>query len=506
MSVAEAQSAEQPVAAPANDTAAYDVVVIGSGPGGYVAAIRAAQLGLKTAIVEREYMGGVCLNWGCIPSKTLLRNAEVLSLFNRAKDFGISADNVTADFGAGMARCKRVVATQVKGVEYLMRKNKIDVVRGEGRLAARDRVAVTSGEGDRELRTKNVILATGARVKPLKGVEVDGARVVSAKEVWNLDTLPKSLLIIGGSAIGAEFATVYNAYGCDVTIVEFLPRLVRLEEEEISTELSRSFSKRGIKILTSTQVDGVEFAGDKVSVRVSAAPGGQTVQVTLNEARSQQSRTEQGATEPRTIEVDQVLLAAGFTPNVENLGLEEVGVARDQRGFVQIDDRMQTSVPGIYAIGDVTGKTGLAHVASAQGEVAAEVIAGHATITLDYLSMPRCTYSNPQIATIGLTEAQAREGGRDVRVGKFPFRPNGKAMALGETEGQVKIIADAESGEILGAHLIGPDVTELIGEFSLARTLESTPFELARSVHPHPTLSEVIAEAALGVEGQAINM
>ncbi len=491
MSIVDAQTAAQPAATPANTTATYDVVVIGSGPGGYVAAIRAAQLGLKTAIVEREYMGGVCLNWGCIPSKTLLRNAEVLSLFNRAKDFGISADNVTADFGAGMARCKRVVATQVKGVEFLMRKNKIDVVRGEGRLVARDRVAVTNGDGDRELRTKNVILATGARVKPLKGVEIDGTRVVSAKEVWNVDTLPKSLLIIGGSAIGVEFATVYNAYGCDVTIVEFLPRLVRLEEEEISTELSKSFSKRGIKILTSTQVDGVEVAGDKVRVRVSAAPGGQTIQ---------------GAIEPRTIEVDQVLLAAGFTPNVENLGLEAVGVAKDQRGFVQIDDQMQTSVPGIYAIGDVTGKTGLAHVASAQGEVAAEVIAGHATITLDYLSMPRCTFSNPQIATIGLTEAQAREGGREIRVGKFPFRPNGKAMALGETEGQVKILADAQSGEILGAHLIGPDVTELIGEFSLARTLESTPFELARSVHPHPTLSEVIAEAALGVEGQAINM
>ncbi len=488
--------------------APYDVVVIGGGPGGYVAAIRAAQLGLKAAVVENQELGGICLNWGCIPSKSLLRNAEVLTLFHHAKDFGISADNITADYGAAIARCNGIVDKQVKGVTFLMKKNKIDVVRGTARLAARDRVAVSGGpDGDTELQAKNVIIATGSRVRGLPGVEVDGKRVISAKEIWGLDTLPEKALIIGSGPIGVEFATAHNAYGVDTTVVEFLPRIVPLEDEEMSAGLAKAFKSRGIKIMTDTAVQRVDASGEKVKVYLAPVQGGQVVEVEDWDTEGPQERTtEQGTGTPRVVEVDRVIVAAGFLPNSEGLGLEEVGVAVGPRGHITVDDRMRTNVPGVYAIGDVTGKLPLAHVASAQGELAAEAIAGHHTMKPDYDAMPRCTYSSPQIAAIGLTEAQAREGGREINVGKFPFRPNGKAMALGETDGQVKIIADAHSGEILGAHLIGPDVTELIAEFAVARTLESTPLELARSVHPHPTLSEAIAEAALNVEGQAINM
>ncbi len=492
------------------DTAgpAYDVVVIGGGPGGYVAAIRAAQLGCKAAVVENAELGGICLNWGCIPSKAILRNAEVLSLFHHAKDFGISVENVTADYGAAIARSKKIVDTQVKGVGFLMRKNKIDVVRGTGRLVARDRVAVSGGpDGDKELQAKNIIIATGSRVRGLPGVQIDGQRVVSAKEIWGVDTLPEKVLIIGSGPIGVEFATVYNAYGADTTIVEYLPRIVPLEDEEMSAGLTKAFKGRGIKLLLDTAVQKVDASGDKLRVYLAPVVGGQVVEVEDWDTEGPQERTtEQGQGKPQVLEVDRVILAAGFVPNSENLGLEDVGVTVSKRGHIEIDDRMQTNVPGVYAIGDVTGKLPLAHVASAQGELAAEAIAGHHTVKPDYDAMPRCTYSAPQIAAMGLTEAQARESGREINIGKFPFRPNGKAMALGETDGQVKIIADARTGELLGAHLIGPDVTELIAEFAVARTLESTPLELARSVHPHPTLSEAIAEAALNVEGQAINM
>ena len=487
---------------------AYDVVVIGGGPGGYVAAIRAAQLGCKAAVVENDSLGGICLNWGCIPSKSILRNAEVLTLFRHAKDFGISADNVTADYGAGIARSLKIVDTQVKGVNYLMRKNKIDVVHGTGRLVAKDRVAVSGGpDGDKELQAKNIIIATGSRVRGLPGVEIDGQKVISAKEIWGIDTFPEKVLIIGSGPIGVEFATVHHAYGADTTVVEFLPRVLPLEDEEMSKELDRQFRRRGITIMTNTAVQRVDASGEKVKVYLAPVQGGQVVEVEDWDTEGPQERTtEQGQGRPQVLEVDRVLVAAGFLPNSENLGLEEVGVALGKRGHIEIDDRMQTNVPGVYAIGDVTGKLPLAHVASAQGEIAAEAIAGHHTVKPDYDAMPRCTYSSPQIAAIGLTEAQAREQGLQINVGKFPFKPNGKAMALGETDGQVKIIADAKTGEILGAHLVGPDVTELIAEFAVARTLESTPLELARAVHPHPTLSEAIAEAALNVEGQAINM
>lgn len=464
----------------------YDLTVIGGGPGGYVAAIRAAQLGLKAAVVESDELGGICINWGCIPSKALLRSAEVLNLFHHAKEFGISADNITADYGVAIDRCKQIATQQTRGVGFLMRKNKIDVVRGRGKLVGKDRVAVSGGaDGDKELRSKNVIIATGSRVRPLAGVTVDGERIVSAKEIWGAKTLPKSILVIGAGAIGLEFATVFNAYGVEVTVVEFLPRVLPLEDEEMSAELAKLYTRRGIKVMTSTKVDSAEVKGDKVTVRLSPAPGGQG--------------------QAQTVEVERVLLAAGFQPNSENLGLEDLGIATN-RGFITVDEHQQTNVPGVYAIGDVVGKIPLAHTAYAQAELAAEVIAGHATHPLDYDAIPRCTYTSPQVAAIGKTEAQAREGGREINIGKFPFRPNGKARALGELDGQVKIIADAQTGEILGVHMIGPDVTEMIAEFSLARTLEATPAEVAYAIHPHPTLSEAIAEAARAVEGAPLHL
>lgn len=484
----------------------YDLAVIGGGPGGYAAAIRAAQLGQKVAVIESEELGGICLNWGCIPSKAILRSSEVLTLFQHAKDFGISADNITADYGAAIDRCLKIVSTQTRGVGFLMRKNKIDVVRGRGTLVAKDRIAVSGGaDGEREVRAKNVLIAAGARVRPLPGVEIDGERIISAKEIWGVKTLPKKILIIGAGAIGLEFATVFSAYGVDVTVVEFLPRVLPLEDEEMSTELAKQFTRRGIKLMTSTKVDGAEVKGDTVTVRLSPVQGGQTVQVNAWDQKGpQQAQTEQGQGGPQTIEVDRVLLAAGFQPNSDNLGLQTVGVETN-RGFITVDDRMQTNVPGVYAIGDITGKLPLAHTAYAQAELVAEVIAGHKTHPLDYDAIPRCTYTSPQVAAIGKTEAQAREGGREIKVGKAPFRPNGKAQALGELDGQVKIIADAKTGEILGVHMIGADVTEMIAEFAIARTLEATPSEIAYAVHPHPTLSEVIAEAARAVEGQAIH-
>jgi dihydrolipoamide dehydrogenase len=463
----------------------YDVVVIGGGPGGYVGAIRAAQLGLRTAVVERESLGGICLNWGCIPSKALLRNAEILTLIKHASDFGFGVGEVSVDYGAAMKRCAAIVEKQVKGVGFLMRKNKIDVHLGTGRLASANQVVVRDGQGaETTLSTRSVIVATGSRVLTIRGVEIDGKVVVSSREIWSLTDLPKRIVVLGGGAIGVEFATVFNAYGCEVTIVEMLPRLLPLEDADMSKELTRAFTRRGIKVATGTRVDRVEVQDGAARVHVVPA--------------------DEGGGDQQTLEADRVLVGLGFLPNSENLGLEDLGV-RVERGNIVVDDRMQTNVPGIYAVGDVTGQLKLAHVAFAMGEVAAETIAGHETIRLDMNSMPRCTYSAPQVASIGLTEEQARAQG-EIRVGTFPFRPNGKAMALGETDGQVKIVADAHTGEILGAHLIGPDVTELIGEFSLARFLEATPLELARSVHPHPTLSEVIAEAALGVEGQPIHM
>jgi dihydrolipoamide dehydrogenase len=471
----------------------YDVVVVGAGPGGYVAAIRAAQLGQKTAIVDKQWLGGVCLNVGCIPSKSLLKNAEVAhTLRERGKEFGFSFDNLKLDFGVAVKRSRQVSDRLVKGVGFLMKKNNITVHMGTAKLTAKDTVAVTDKDGKlTELKAKNIIIATGATSAVPGAWKVDGEKVVTYLEAILQEKLPKSVIVIGSGAIGVEFSTVWSSYGVDVTIVEMLPRLVPLEDEEVSSELDKAFKKRGIKTLLGHKVESVEAT-------TPALAGGARdtgVKVTVSA---------EGAT--KVLEADQALVAIGFRPNSKGLGLEEVGVKISERGFVEVDERMQTNVPGIWAIGDVTGKLMLAHVGSAMGIVCAENIAGAETVKLDYEMMPRATYCQPQIASFGITEAQAKERGYAVKVGRFPFQANGKALGLGDYAGWVKIVVDEKYGEILGAHMIGPEVTELLPELTLAHMLELTPHEIARNVHAHPTLSEVLMEAAHGAEGSPIHI
>ncbi|MEW6239669.1 MAG: dihydrolipoyl dehydrogenase [Chloroflexota bacterium] len=462
----------------------FDLVVIGAGPAGYVAAIRAAQLKQKVAIVDKQWLGGVCLNVGCIPSKSLLKNAEVAhTLRERAKDFGFSFDNLKLDYGVAVKRSRQNSDRLTKGVGFLMKKNNIAVFMGEARLTKPTVVTVTDKDGKAtELNAKNIIVATGASAAVPGAWKVDGQKVVTYTEAILQEKLPKSVIVIGSGAIGVEFSTVWNSYGVDVTIVEMLPRLVPLEDEEISKELKKEFEKRKIKCLVGHKVESVEAAKTGVKVKVSAE-GKET-----------------------TLEADQALVAIGFRPNAKGFGLEEVGVKINERGFVEINEKMQTSVPNIYAIGDVTGKLMLAHVGSAMGIVAAENIAGAETITIDYEMMPRCTYCQPQIASFGLTEAQARERGHSIKIGRFPFQANGKALGLGDYAGWVKIVMDEKYGEILGAHMIGPEVTELLPELTLARMMELTPHEIARNVHAHPTLSEVLMEAAHGASGTPIHI
>ena len=462
----------------------YDVVVIGAGPGGYVSAIRASQLGLKTAIVDKQWLGGVCLNVGCIPSKALLKNAEVAhTLRERGKDFGFSFENLQLDFSVAVKRSRQVSDRLVKGVGFLMKKNNIDVYMGAARLTGPSALTVTDKDGKvQELQAKNIIIATGAFSASIPGVTVDGEKIVSYQEAILQEKRPQSVVIIGAGAIGMEFATVWSGYGSQVTIVEMLPRVLPLEDEEVSTELAKAFKKRGVQILTGHKVQSVQATETGVQVVVSA-DGQET-----------------------TLEADQALMAIGFKPNSLNLGLEEVGVELNERKFVKINEKMQTNVPNIYAIGDVTGQLLLAHVASAMGIVAAETIAGVETVTLDYRMMPRATYCQPQVASFGYTEAQAKEAGFDLKIGRFPFMPNGKALGLGEASGFVKILTDAKTGEILGAHLIGPDVSELLPELTLAQRMELTTAEIARNVHAHPTLSEAIMEAAEDALGHAIHI
>jgi dihydrolipoamide dehydrogenase len=462
----------------------YDVVVIGAGPGGYVAAIRAAQLGQKTAIVDKQWLGGVCLNVGCIPSKSLLKNAEVAhTLRERGKELGFSFDNLKLDFGVAVKRSRQVSDRLVKGVGFLMKKNNIAVYMGTAKLTAKDTVSVTDKDGKlTELKAKNIIVATGATSAVPGAWKVDGEKVVTYLEAILQEKLPKSVIVIGSGAIGVEFSTVWNSYGVEVTIVEMLPRIVPLEDEEISSELEKAFKKRGIKTLVGHKVEAVEATATGVKVTVSAE--GQN----------------------KVLEADQALVAIGFRPNSKGLGLEEVGVKINERGFVEIDEKMQTNVPGIWAIGDVTGKLMLAHVGSAMGIVCAENIAGAETVKLDYEMMPRATYCQPQVASFGLTEAQAKERGFTVKIGRFPFQANGKALGLGDYAGWVKLIVDEKYGEILGAHMIGPEVTELLPELTLAHMMELTPHEIARNVHAHPTLSEALMEAAHGVEGSPIHI
>jgi len=468
----------------------YDVIVIGAGPGGYVCAIRAAQLGLKVAVVEKQWLGGVCLNVGCIPSKALLKNAEVAHLLReRSKEFGFTFQNLVLDYSAAVKRSRQVSDRLTKGVSFLMKKNNIDVQMGEAKITGRGTVEVTLQDGNTlQLKTRNIVVATGSSVAVPPGWQIDGENVVTYLEAILQEKLPKSVIIIGAGAIGVEFATIWHSYGVEVTIVEMLPHLLPLEDPEISEELEKSFKRRKIYFLTSHRVRTLNKTKSGVEVTVAS-------EVDSNAAGSE-----------KPIKADQALVAIGFSPNSRGIGLEELGVNISERGAVEIDERMATNVEGIWAIGDVTGKLMLAHVGSAQGMICAENISGEPTSILNYEMLPRATYCQPQVASFGLTEAQAQERGFEVKVGRFPFLANGKALGLGESTGWVKIITDAKYGEILGAHLIGPEVTELLPELTLAQMMELTPQEIGRNVHAHPTLSEVLMEAAHAAEGHAIHV
>jgi dihydrolipoamide dehydrogenase len=462
----------------------YDVVVLGAGPGGYVAAVRAAQLGLKTAIIELKYWGGVCNNVGCIPTKSLLRNAEVAHLFtHEAKTFGISGD-VSFDFGVAYKRSRTVADRMAKGVHFLMKKNKVTEIDGWGTFKDAKSISVEGPKGTTEVTFDNCILSVGATTRLLPGTSLSD-RVVTYEEQIMTEELPESIIIAGSGAIGVEFAYVLANYGVDVTIVEFLDRMVPLEDPEISAELAKAYKKLGVKVLTGTKVESIDDTGDKVKVTVSPA---------------------KGDGKPGVLEADKVMQAIGFAPRTQGYGLENTGVELTERGAVAIDDYMRTNVPGIYAIGDCTGKLLLAHTAEAQGVVASETIAGAETMPVNYDMIPRATYCQPQIGSFGYTEQQAKDKGYEIKTAKFPFTANGKAHGLGEATGFVKLVADAKYGEILGLHMIGPEVTELLPELVLAQQWDLTAEEVARTVHAHPTLSEALKEVAHGISGHKINM
>jgi len=459
-----------------------DVVVIGGGPGGYVAAIRAAQLGLKTALVEREHLGGICLNWGCIPTKALLRSGEVYELMHHLKDFGFQADNVRVDFDAVIKRSRQVAGQLTRGVTHLLKKNKVEVIDGEGRLAGRGRVAVklTKG-GEDHVEAQHIILATGARARQLKGLEADGERVWTYKEAMVPKQNPKSVLVVGSGAIGIEFASFYRAMGAEVSVVEVVDRILPVEDQEISAFAHKQFEKRGIKIETGATVKALEHTKNGVRASIEGKKG------------------------KRELEVERVVMAVGIVGNVENLGLEDTKV-EVERGHIKVDGFGRTGEPGVYAIGDVTGAPWLAHKASHEGVACVERIAGvDGAHPLDVTKIPGCTYSNPQLASVGLTEAEAKDAGHDIKVGRFPFVGNGKAIALGEPEGMVKTVFDAKTGELLGAHMVGAEVTELIQGYVVARQLEATEADLMHTVFPHPTLSEMMHESVLDAYGRAIH-
>ena len=458
----------------------YDVVIIGAGPGGYVAALRAAQLGMKVAVVERDNVGGTCLNWGCIPSKALIRNAEVVSLFKDARQWGVTVDGMRVDFGAAVDRSRGVVDRMTRGVNFLFRKNGVDVVAGQGRLLDARTVAVEGA--DEPLEAGAVIIATGARPRSLPGLDVDGELVMTSREALEARAMPPRAVFVGGGAIGCELAYVYNAYGVDTTIVEALPRLLPLEDADVSAEVERVFGRQGIRCRPGTHLVSMRREGDRAVLTVFTADT-------------------QGEEEVVT---DRVVLAVGVQGNVEGLGLEAAGVATE-RGLITVDERLQTTAEGVYAVGDVTGLMPLAHVASAQGVYVVERLAGRNPAPLDYGLMPRAVYCQPQAASFGMTEEAARAAGLPVRVGKFPFRANGKALGAADYEGFVKLVVEEGSERILGAHMVGPEVTELLGELSLNRQLEGTARELGAMVHAHPSLSEVVKEAALAAVGEALH-
>jgi dihydrolipoamide dehydrogenase len=460
----------------------FDVVVLGGGPGGYVAAIRAGQLGLKTAVVEKERVGGVCLNWGCIPSKALLRNSEIYRSFKEASKWGIQVGDLSFDFGKVIERSRTTSDTIVKGVEFLLRKNKVETIPGTGRFTKPNELSVETSGGEKStVRGKHVLIATGCRPRPLPFAPVDGKAIMSSRDALARREFPKSIIIIGAGAIGVEFASFYSAFGSQVTLVEALPNVVPLEDAEISAILKKSFERRGMTVLVGAKVAALKPGKNGVSATVEV--GGKS----------------------ETFEADTCLVAIGVAPNTEDLGLDRIGVAVE-KGFVKVDDSFRTNVPGVYAIGDVNGPPLLAHVASAEGIVCVERLAGHAESRIDFGNFPSCTYCQPQIGSIGMTEEEAKAKGIEYKVGKFPFTALGKAKAVGETEGLVKLIIGRKYGEILGGHIIGAEATEQIAEIAIARGAEATQMELHRTIHAHPTFSEAVMEAAAAADGEAIHI
>jgi len=459
----------------------YDVIVLGSGPGGYVTAIRASQLGFKTAIVEKENLGGVCLNWGCIPTKALLKSAQVFEYLKHADDYGLTIKEYDKNFDAVINRSRNVAKGMSKGVQFLMKKNKIDVIEGHGKILPGKKVSVTKNKETTEYKGQNIIIATGARSREIQSLPQDGKKIIGYREAMTLSKQPKKLVVVGSGAIGIEFAHFYNAMGTNVTIVEYLDRIVPVEDEEISKQLERSFTNSGINILTSTEVKSVDTKGKDIKVTLKTNKG------------------------EEIITADTILSAVGIKTNIENIGLEEVGIATDQDKIL-VNDFYQTNLPGYYAIGDITPGQALAHVASAEGILCVEKIAGHQVEPIDYGNIPGCTYCFPEVASVGLTEAQAKEKGYDIKVGKFPFSASGKAQAGGNSEGFVKVIFDAKYGEWLGCHMIGAGVTDMIAEAVLGRKLETTGHEVLKAIHPHPTMSEAIMEAVADAYDEVIHL
>ena len=460
----------------------FDVIVIGSGPGGYVTAIRASQLGLKTAIVEKESLGGVCLNWGCIPTKALLKSAQVFEYIQHAEDFGINVKDADADFGSVVKRSRGVADGMSKGIDFLMKKNKIEVIMGTAKVKAGKKVDVEDADGKTtEYSASNIIIATGARSRELPNLPQDGKKIIGYRKAMTLDKKPSKMVVVGSGAIGVEFAYFYNAMGVDVTVVEYMPNIVPVEDEDVSKQLARSFKKSGIKVMTNSSVESIDTSGKGCVVSVKTKKG------------------------EETIECDVVLSAVGITANIENIGLEDVGIVTD-KGKILVNDFYQTNMPGYYAIGDVLPTQALAHVASAEGIICVEKIAGHNPEPLDYGNIPGCTYCSPEISSVGYTEKAAIEAGYDVKVGKFPFSASGKASAAGHKDGFVKVIFDAKYGEWLGCHMIGYNVTEMIAEAVVARKLETTGHEILKAVHPHPTMSEAVMEAVAAAYDEVIHM
>ncbi|MDX5429365.1 MAG: dihydrolipoyl dehydrogenase [Bacteroidota bacterium] len=460
----------------------FDVIVLGSGPGGYVTAIRASQLGLKTAIIEKESLGGVCLNWGCIPTKALLKSAQVFDYIKHAKDYGIEVKDFDKDFDAVVKRSREVANGMSNGVQFLMKKNKIEVIKGYGKVKPGKKVEVKMEDGSSKTVTaEHIIIATGGRSRQLPNLPQDGKKIIGYREAMTLPDQPKSMIVVGSGAIGVEFAHFYNSMGTDVTIVEYMPNVVPVEDEEVSKALERSFKKAGIKIMTKAEVTKVDTSGKTCKVTVKSSKGEQQ------------------------LEADIVLSAVGVTANIENIGLEEVGIKTD-KGKISVNEYYQTNVPGYYAIGDVVPGQALAHVASAEGILCVEKIAGMEVEPINYNNIPGCTYCTPEIASVGYTEAAAKEAGFEVKVGKFPFSASGKASAAGHKEGFVKVIFDAKYGEFLGCHMIGANVTEMIAEAVVARKLETTGHEILKAVHPHPTMSEAVMEATADAYGEVIHL